>query len=111
MSPQLVIGCFSEVHRALSDRGWDASSTEFNQFDLISAYPVDCRKVVRSFIGDGIDAEYYHRSPFRDAGPAFAFTAIGRLGDRSDIDQLRSLSRVYKFARGAIAAIKSIEAI
>ena len=39
----------------------------------------------------------------------FAFDAVAIYGDRSDIERLRGRSRVHRFARHALAALKRLE--
>lgn len=111
MPVQLVIGCLSEVHEALTERHWGEAEQAYEPLDLTEKYQVDCLRVARQFIENSVDAKFFHRVPMRDIGPSFAFDVIGRYGDRGDIDRLRGLSRAHRFARHALAALKSLDAV
>ena len=111
MPAQLVISGLGEVHAALTERNWSDAEQAYETLNLIEVYPADCLKVARRFVGDGMDAEYFHRVPMREIGSSLAFSVIGRYGDRSDIDRLRGLSRAHPFARHALAAVKSLDAV
>jgi hypothetical protein len=107
MSAQLVVGCLSEVQRAL----YQTDKVEaYPPLDLVGAYPVDCLAVSRRFIDDGRDAQFFHQVPDQEKGSAFAFDVVGAHGDRSDIDRLRARSRSHRFARHALAALKRLDA-
>jgi hypothetical protein len=99
MSPQLVIGCLSEVHAALTERHWSEAAQACEPVNLIDTYPADL-KVARRFVEAGVGAQYFHRIPLRESGPSFAFSLVGRHGDRSDIDRLRGLTRLRGLAGG-----------
>ena len=111
MPAQLVIGCLSEVHEALTERHWGEDEQVYQPLDLVEIYPAHCLRVARRFVEDGVDAQFFHRVPMHEIGRSFAFDTIGRYGDRSDIDRLRGLSRAHRFARHALAAIKSLDAV
>jgi hypothetical protein len=112
MPAQLVIGCLSEVHDALAERHfWGEADQAYQALNLVDIYPADCLKVARRFVEDGVEAQYFHRVPMREIGPLFAFSTVGRYGDRSDISLLRGLSRAHPFARHALAAIKSLDVV
>ncbi len=111
MSAQLVIGCLSEVDDALTERHWSGTEQAYQPLDLAEVYPADCLKVARRFVGDSLEAEYFRRVPLREIGSALAFSVVGRYGDRSDIDRLRGLSRAHPFARHALVALKSLDAV
>ena len=111
MPTQLVIGCLSEVHAALIERHRDKGDETCGPLNLMDVYPTDCLKVARRFVEDGVEAEYFHRVPRRERGPSFAFSVVGRHGDRSDIDRLRGLSRAHPFARYALTALKTLDGV
>ncbi len=111
MHTQLVVGCLSEVHAALTERHWSESEQTYDALDLIEVYPADCLKVARRFVEDGVDAQYFHRVPTRELGPLFAFGTVGRYGDRSDLDFLRRLVPAHRFTRYALTTIKSLDAV
>jgi hypothetical protein len=111
MPAQLVVGCLSEVHTALTEWHWSEGEQAYKTMELAEDYPADCLKIARQFVQDGVDAQYFHRVPLREMGPSFAFDTVGRYGDRSDIPVLRRLSRAHPFARHALEAIKSLDAI
>lgn len=110
MRPQLVVGCLSEVQKAVFDRSYQINLIEaYPPVDLIAAYPMDCLAVSRHFVDDGIDAQFYHQVPDKEVGIAFAFNTIGTYGDRSDVERLRSYSRAHRFSRFALAALKRLD--
>jgi hypothetical protein len=109
MPAQLVIGCLSEVHAALIERHWDEGEEIRGPLNLMDVYPTDCLKVARRFVEDGVEAEFFHRVPWRERGRSFAFSVIGCHGDRSDLDRLRGLSRAHPFARYALTALKTLD--
>ena len=111
MPAPLVIGCLSEVHEALTDWHWREAMEACYPLDLAEIYSAECLKVARQFVEDGVDAQYFHRTWMREKGPSFAFSTIGRYGDRSDIDCLRVLSRAHPFARHALAAMRSLDVV
>jgi len=111
MPAQIVIGCLSEVHAALTDRHWSESGQKGQSIALTDVYPTDCLRVARRFIDDGREAQYFHSVPYRETGPSFAFNVVERLGDRSDIDRLRRLTRAHPFASHALAALKTLDAV
>jgi hypothetical protein len=111
MPAQLVIGCLSEVDAALTERHWGETKQAHKLRSLIDAYPAECLKVARRFVEESLEAQYFHRVPFRERGPSFAFGVIERHGDRSDIDNLRGLSRAHPFARYALTALKTLDAV
>ncbi|KFX64045.1 hypothetical protein KBK24_0120505 [Burkholderia sp. K24] len=111
MPTQLVVGCLSEVHAALTERHWSETDRTYDALNLVEVYPADCLKVARRFVEDGVDAQYFHRVPMRELGPLFAFGTVGRYGDRSDLDLLRRLVPAHRFTRYALTAIKSLDAI
>jgi hypothetical protein len=111
MSAQLVIGCLSEIHAALVDGHRVGTERAPKPLNLIDTYSADCLKVARRFVEDGLEARYFHRVPFRERGPSFAFSVIERYGDRSDIDCLRGLSRAHPFARYALVALKTLDGV
>ncbi|WP_174512606.1 NERD domain-containing protein [Methylocella tundrae] len=110
MPVQLVVGCLSEIQKALSDRFIPSERVEaYPPLDFVAAYPPDCLAVSRRFIDDGIDAQFYHRVPHREDGMTLAFETVAIYGDRSDIERLQGRSRVHRFARHALAALKRLE--
>jgi hypothetical protein len=110
MPAQLVVGCLSEVRRALSDRFIPSEKVDaYPPLDFVAAYPTDCVAVSRRFIDDGVDARFYHQVPHKEDGMTFAFDAVGIYGDPSDIERLRARSRAHRFARHALAALKRLE--
>ena len=111
MPVRLVIGCLSEGHEALTERHWGEDEQAYQPLDLVEMYPAHCLRVARRFVEDGVDAQFFRRVPMHEIGRSFAFDTIGRCGDRSDIDRLRGLSRAHRFARHALAAIKSLDAV
>lgn len=111
MPAQLVIGCLSEVQKALTERQWYEVERVHETLNLDEVYSADCLTVARRFVENGKDAQYFHRVPMRELGPLFAFRTIGRYGDRSDIDHLRGLSRAHPFAQYALSALKSLDAV
>jgi len=111
MPTQLVVGCLSEVQKALFERSYRTDRIEaYPSLDLVAAYPVDCLMVSRRFIDDGTDAQFYHQVPHKESGMAFAFNTVGVYGDRSDVERLRGRSRAHRFARHALAALKRLDA-
>ncbi len=112
MPAQLVIGCLGEVCEALAQRSlWGETDHPYPPLDLIEIYRADCLRVARRFVKDGTEAQYFHRVPRRELGPTLALRIVGRYGDRSDIGRLRELSRAHPFARYALEAIKSLDAV
>lgn len=112
MPAQLVIGCLSEVQSTLAERHfWREEDQCFQKIDLAERNQTECLQVSRRFIQDGENAKYFHRVPAREKGPSFAFDVVTRYGDRSDLEHLRKLSRAHPFARHALAAIKSLDAV
>jgi len=110
MPAQLVVGCLSEIQKALFDRFRQGDRVEaYPPLDLVAAYPSDCLAVSRRFIDDGVDAQFYHQVPHRDDGMSFAFDTVGIYGDRSDVERLQGRSRAHRFARYALAALKRLE--
>jgi hypothetical protein len=110
MPTQLIVGCLSEIQKAMSDRfTWRERVDGYPPLDFAAAYPSDCLAVSRRFIDDGIDAQFYHRVPHREQGVAFAFDTVATYGDRSDIERLRGRSRAHQFARHALAALRRLE--
>jgi hypothetical protein len=110
MPAQLVVGCLSEIQKALSDRFIPSERVDaYPPLDLVAAYPSDCLAVSRRFIDDGVDALFYHRVPHREDGTTFAFDTVAINGDRSDVERLRGRSRAHRFARYALAALKRLE--
>lgn len=110
MRPQLVVGCLSEVQRALFERSYQTDRVEaYPPMNLIAAYPVDCLASSRRFIDDGNDAQFYHQVPDSEGGISFAFNTVGVYGDRSDIERLRDCSRAHRFARYALEALKRLD--
>ncbi|WP_331375410.1 NERD domain-containing protein [Sinorhizobium chiapasense] len=110
MPAQLVVGCLSEIQKALCYRFIPSDRVDaYPPLDLVAAYPSDCLSVSRCFIDDGVDAQFYHQVPHREDGMSFAFNTVGVYGDRSDIERLRRKSRAHRFARHAIMALKRLE--
>jgi hypothetical protein len=110
MPAQLVVGCLSEIQKALSDRFIPSERVDaYPPLDFVAAYPSDCLAVSRRFIDDGIDAQFYHRVPHREDGMTLAFDTVAIYGDRSDVERLRGRSRAHRFARHALAALKRLE--
>ncbi len=110
MPAQLVVGCMSEIQKALCYRFGQGDRVDaYPSLDLVAAYSSDCLALSRRFIDDGEDAQFYHRVPHREDGMAFAFDTVGFYGDRSDVERLRSRSRAHRFARYALAALKRLE--
>ncbi|MEQ1515323.1 MAG: NERD domain-containing protein [Usitatibacteraceae bacterium] len=110
MRTQVVVGCLSEVQKALFDRSHQTDKIEeYPPLDLVAAYPLDCLAVSRRFIDDGTDAQFFHQVPDHEGGMSFAFNTVGAYGDRSDVDRLRSRSRAHRFARHALAALKRLD--
>ncbi|MGZ9159269.1 MAG: hypothetical protein ACXW36_10445, partial [Nitrospira sp.] len=111
MPARLVIGCLSEVDAALTERHWSQTEQAYQPLNLAEVYSADCLRVARRFVEDSLEAEYFHRASLREIGPAFAFRVVGRYGDRSDVDRLRELSRAHPFARYALEALRSLDAV
>ena len=111
MPVQLVTGCLSEVHDALTERRFGEAGQAYQPLDLVAIYATDCLNVARQFVEDGVDAQFYHRVPAREMGPSFAFDTIGRYGDRSDLERLRRFSRAHQFARFALPAMRSLDTV
>ncbi|WP_190234273.1 hypothetical protein, partial [Mesorhizobium sp. M4A.F.Ca.ET.050.02.1.1] len=110
MPAQLVVGCLSEIQKALSDRFIPTERVDaYPPLDFVAGYPSDCLAVSRRFIDDGIDAQFYHRVPHREDGIKFAFDTVATCGDRSDVERLRGRTRAHRFARHALAALKRLE--
>jgi hypothetical protein len=111
MPAQLVVGCLSEVQKALFERWYQSDRGEaYPPLDLVATYPVDCLAVSRRFIDYGTDAQFYHQVPDNESGMSFAFNTVGIYGDRSDVERLRGRSRAHRFARHALAALKRLDA-
>ena len=107
MRAQLVVGCLSEVQKALFEQSLLIERDEaYPPVDLIAAYPTDCLAVSRCFIDDDADAQFYHQVPNNKSAVSLAFNTVGVYGDRSDVERLRSRSRAHRFARYALAALK-----
>lgn len=110
MPAQLVVGCLSEIQKALSDRCHQGDRVgAYPPLDLVAAYPTDCLAVSRRFIDDGVDARFYHQVPHREDGMSFAFNTVGTYGDRGDVERLRGRSMAHRFARYALATLKRLE--
>jgi hypothetical protein len=111
LAPQLVVGCLSEVQTALNEAHWYDQDRDYRRIDLVAAYPVEVLTLARRFIDAGQEAQYFHHVPRRESGPALAHSAVARFGDRSDLARLRSVSRGHPFARHAVAALKTLDAV
>lgn len=110
LRPQLVVGCLSEIQRALHERPYRRDGVEFYpSLDLVAVYPDECLAVARKFIDDGALAEFYHQVPDQERGVSFAFDVVGEYGDRSDVERLRVRSRAHRFARHALAALRRLD--
>jgi hypothetical protein len=110
MRAQLVVGCLSEVQKALLERSHQTDRVEaYPPVNLVAAYPADCLIVSRRFIDDGIDAQFYHQVADNESGTSFAFNTVGDYGDRSDLQRLRGRSLAHRFARHALAALKRLD--
>ncbi|MFD2250043.1 NERD domain-containing protein [Pseudochelatococcus lubricantis] len=110
MPARLVVGCLSEIQKALCYRLTPSDTVDaYPPLNLIAAYPSDCLSVSRRFIDDGVDAQFYHQVPHREDGMSLAFDTVGIYGDRSDIERLRRKSRSHRFSRHAIMALKRLE--
>lgn len=110
MPAQLVVGCLSEIQKALCDRFRQGDRADaYPPLDLVAAYPSDCLALSRCFVDDGVDAQFYHSVPLREDGISFAFDTVGTYGDRSDVERLRSRSRAHRFARYALEALRHLE--
>lgn len=111
MPEQLVIGCLSDVQKALMERQWYETEQAYEPIKLAEVYSSDCLTIARCFVESGVEARYFHRVPRREQGPSFAFAIIGRYGDRSDIDRLRRFTHAHPFARYALSALRSLDAV
>lgn len=110
LRPQLVVGCLSEIQRALHERPYRRDGVEsYPPMDLVAVYTDECLAVARRFIDDGALAEFYHQVPDHERGVSFAFAVVGRYGDRSDLERLRARSRAHHFARHALAALRRLD--
>ncbi|PRX18495.1 hypothetical protein B0G75_1421 [Paraburkholderia sp. BL18I3N2] len=110
LRPQLVVGCISEIQRALHERPYCRDGVEsYPPMDLVAVYTDECLAVARRFIDDGALAEFYHQVPDHERGVSFAFDVVGRYGDRSDLERLRARSRAHRFARHALAALRRLD--
>ncbi len=110
LSSGLVIGCLSEVHAAMTERHhWGDVQVPYEPLDIRQKYPVECLRLARRFLEEARNVEYYHQVPIQKRGPTFAFSAIGDLGNRSDIDILRRLSRGHPYSAFALAALKVLD--
>jgi len=110
LRPQLVVGCLSEIQRALRERPYRRDGVEsYPPLDLVAVYPDECLAVVRKFIDDGAFAEFYHQVPDQERGVSFAFDVVGEYGDRGDVERLRLRSRTHHFARHALAALRRLD--
>jgi hypothetical protein len=108
--PQLVVGCLSEVQRALLERPYRRDGVEaYPPLDLVAVYPDECLAVARRFIDDGALAEFYHQVPDQERGISFVFDVVGEYGDRSDVERLRVRSRAHLFARHALTALRRLD--
>ncbi|WP_330084846.1 NERD domain-containing protein [Methylocystis iwaonis] len=106
----LVIGCFSEVHAALTERhDWGGGKLPYEPLDIRLTYPAECLRLARRFLEEASQVEYFHQAPKREWGPTLAFDTIGRFGDRSDLDTLRRLGRDHPYSAFALAALKALD--
>ena len=106
----LVIGCLSEVHAAMTEsRHWGEMKLPYEPLDLRRIYSAECLALARRFLQEAIEPEYFHQVPMRERGPSLAFSTIGSLGDRSDLDVLRRLSRAHPYSAFALAALKALD--
>lgn len=110
MSSGLVVGCFSDVHDAMTDRGWGPTDKPFGRLDLTSIYQTDALALARRFVNEGGEAVHFQRAPLRERGSALAFGIIGQYGDRSDLAILRRLGQSHPNAGDVMAAIKALDA-
>ena len=109
MPVQLVIGCLSEVDRALQEDVWYADDTAYGRLDLVDAYPVECLDFARRFVDAGLEPQYHHFAPHREIGPALAFGIIARLGSAGDSERLRRAARASAFSTFAIQALRVLD--
>lgn len=106
----LAIGCLSEVHAAMTERHhWADVKLPYEPLDLRRIYPAECLGLARRFLAEANGPEYFHQVPRRERGPGLAFGIIGSLGDRSDLDVLRRLSRAPPYSAFALAALKALD--
>lgn len=108
-SVALAIGCLAEVESTLSDRHWGEDEQSYPRLSMVELYPAQCLGLARRFVAEAPEAQYYQDGPIREIGPTFAFSVVGRLGDRSDLPRLRQLSRAHRFSRHALEAIGQLD--
>lgn len=108
-APGLVVGCLSEIHAALTERHWAGDNRPYPPIDLRDTYPAEILRLARRFVNAAIDPQYFRAVPLRERGPELAFSTLGRLGDRSDVDVLRRLGREHRFSSFAIAALRTLD--
>lgn len=105
----LVVGCLSEVNAALMERHWADDNRCYPPIDLRDAYPSESLHLARRFIEEAADPQYFHAVPLRERGPELVFGALGRFGDRSDIEILRRLGRAHRYSKYALDALKILD--
>ncbi len=105
-----AIGVLGEVQCALQESHWSERVVPFAHLDLVATYPRQCLALARAFLDARTQARYYHRVPFQELGPQFAFHAIASQGDRSDLDRLRAES-LGPHARSALDVLKKLDLV
>jgi hypothetical protein len=110
MPSQLLMGCVSEINRALLD-GYaqvDKIGT-YPPIDLANIYATDFLRVSRRFIDEGKMPQFFHQGSDHEKVYDFVFEVVSRHGDRSDVERLRARTQGHQFARHAVAALRRLD--
>ncbi|MFZ5703872.1 MAG: NERD domain-containing protein [Pseudomonadota bacterium] len=106
----VVVGCLSELERALREHQWYDDRTE-PQASLLKAYPQQCLALAREFFDGDPVASYYRYAHSRDDGSNLAFSIIESWGDRSDLARLRRLADMPRFVARALKALRRLDTV
>ena len=109
MPVELVLGCLSEVQRALLETRWFEKERYFHCYDLVGIDGPELLAFARTFIDADRPPVYFHRAYHQDAAATLALDIIGKYGDRSDLGRLRGLAVGHACAREALATLKALD--
>src|SRR5690606_32964027 len=72
MRCQVVVGCLSEVQRALLEGDYQLNKVDaYPPVELVASYPEDCLAVSRRFVDESIDSQFYPEGPEKEQGVTF----------------------------------------